>query len=101
VFERQRRYIVEEASAIIEAIKAQDVVFEVREMRRFTAYLKETNEEVEILVSDSGSTEQGRYTASAQVLGSDTRVSASNPEDTAKQAIYGVHWDELSAVARP
>lgn len=86
---------METTSEIIEAIKAQDVVYEVREVRRFTAYLKDSNEEVEIIVSDSGSTERGRYTASAQVVGSDTRVTASNPENTIKQAIYGVHWDEL------
>lgn len=86
---------MEDTSAIIEAIKAQNVVFEVREERRFTAYLKETNEEVEIILSDSGSTERGRHTASARIVGSDTRVSASNPGHTVEEAVWGIHWTEL------
>jgi hypothetical protein len=68
----------------------------VSEVRTFRAYLKDSDEEVEIIISDSGENARaGRYSASAQVVEDPDRVTASNPEKSIRMALAGVHWDEL------
>jgi len=86
---------MEDATEIIETIRKQGL-FEVAEVRTFRGFLSDSDEEVEIIISDSGEEAQaGRYTASAQLVEDPDRVSSSNPEHSIKMALLGVHWNEL------
>ena len=86
---------MEDTTEIIETIRKQGDLFEVVEVRKFRGFLKDSNEEVEITVVDNGNEDEGRFIASAEVVDDSNRVSASNLERTVRQAITGIHWDEL------
>lgn len=86
---------MEETTEIIEFVRRQGL-FEVAEVRTFRGYLGDSDEEVEIIIADSGENARaGRYIASAQVIEDPDRVTASNPENSIRMALAGVHWDEL------
>lgn len=86
---------MEDTAEIIETIRMQGDLFEVVEVRKFRGLLKGSNEEVDITVVDNGKEDAGRFIASAEVVDVPNRASASNLERTIKQAIAGIHWDEL------
>ncbi|WP_139346787.1 hypothetical protein [Sinomonas mesophila] len=66
------------------------------EERTFRGLLNDSNEEVKIIVADSGeNARDGRYTASAQVVTDPGHVTASNPEKSIRMAILSVHSNEL------
>lgn len=82
---------MEETFEAIEYIRTQGL-YEVAEVRTFRGMLNSSDEEVAIEVSVYGPT---KYIASAQVVGDESRVTASNMESTMKQALAGIHWNEL------
>lgn len=86
---------MENTTEIIDFVRQQGL-YEVTEVRTFKGYLKDSDEEVEIIISDSGDNARaGRYTASAQIVEDPDRVTTSNPENSIRMALAGVHWDEL------